>query len=182
MKPATALERAGIFLASLLLSVGLIALLSGFFAGRDAAGVSGQQAVGIQYRDLGHAHRFPGGLRPLYDSNPPTSGAHLPEAVHRQIGPLNNDQLLQALEVGNVVLAYGSATPPRALVQLASSVGGPFQPAVAAAGQAVLLTSRPGTSGVVGLAWTRMVRVSSPTNPLLRQFVQQWLGRGASGG
>ena len=41
MKSATtALERVAIVVASLALSFGLIALLSGFFAGRDQAGVA----------------------------------------------------------------------------------------------------------------------------------------------
>ena len=37
----TALERVAIIVASLVLSVGLIGLLSGFFAGTDPAGMSG---------------------------------------------------------------------------------------------------------------------------------------------
>jgi hypothetical protein len=178
----TAAERVAILLASLALSIGLIGLLSGFFAGRDPAGVSGgAPTVGLKFRDLGHAHLQPGELRPPYDSDPPTSGAHIPEAVLHAVGTLNNDQLLQALEVGDVVVVYGSRQPPAALKALANDVAGSFSTALAAAGQAVILTRRAGTRGVIALAWTRMLRVDSARDPLLKQFAQGFLGRGAGG-
>jgi hypothetical protein len=176
----TALERVAIVVASLALSIGLIAVLSGFFAGRDQAGVSGTtSALGQQFRDLGHAHLQPGDPRPTYDSDPPTSGAHIPEPVLLDDNVLNDDQLLEALEVGDVVIMYGDRTPPARLSGLARSLAGRFSPALAAAGQAVVLARRPGSVGLTGLAWTRMLRVQSASDPLLRQFVLQWLGRGA---
>ncbi len=179
----TALERFAILVASLLLSIGLIGLLSGYFAGRDPAGISGNGAtVGLKFRDLGHAHLSPGELRPAYDSDPPTSGAHVPEAVRGEAQALNNNQLLQALEVGDVVLVYGGSKPPAGLSALANDVAGHFTPALAAAGQAVILDHRPETKGVLGLAWTRMLHVSSSQDPALREFVQSFLGRGAPGG
>jgi hypothetical protein len=176
----TALERVAILVASLVLSVGLIGLLSGFFAGRDPAGITGTRVtVGLKFRDLGHAHLSPGELRPVYDSDPPTSGAHVPEPVRHDAAALNNDQLLQALEVGDVVLAYSGNKPPPGLSALANDVAGPFTPALADAGQAVILDHQSDTKGVVGLAWTRMLRVPSPQDPALREFVQGYLGRGA---
>ncbi len=183
MKLSTALERLAIVLASLALSIGLIALLSGFFAGRDQAGVSGsQEPVGAQFADQGHAHLRPGQPRPRYDSDPPTSGAHVPIPVRRDATKLSDDQLLEALELGNVVIVYGTPVPPAGLQQLARSIAGSFSPALAAAGQAVILARRPGTVGLVGLAWAHMVHVSATNDPLLTQFTQYWLGRGAPGG
>jgi hypothetical protein len=180
--PITALERIAIGVASLALSVGLIAVLSGFFANQDQAGVAGADgAIGQRFPDLGHAHLSPGELRPVYDSDPPTSGAHIPQRMLRTGGPLNNDQLLQALEVGDVVIAYGASQPPAGLRALARSVAGRFTPSLANAGQAVVLARRDGTVGLIGLAWTRMVHVSSPRDPRLQRFAEQWLGRGASG-
>lgn len=182
MKLATnALERVAIVLASLVLSIGLIAVLSGFFAGRDQAGISGgvSTALGQQFPDLGHAHLRPGQRRRSYNSDPPTSGAHIPEPVLIDRNVLNDDQLLEALEVGDVVILYGTARPPPGLESLARSEGGAFTPALAAAGQAVVLAKRPGTTGVLALAWTRMLRVPTATDPLLRQFIRQWLGHGA---
>lgn len=182
MRISTALERLAIVVASLILSVGLIALLSGYFAGKDPAGVSGTASpVGEQFRDLGHAQLQPGQPHPVYDSNPPTSGAHVPEAVRRNQARINDDQLLQALESGDVVIAYAGRRPPAGLVSLADQIAGPFTPSLALAGQAVILARRPGTVGLVGLAWAHQVHVSAPNDSLLREFAQYWLGRGASG-
>jgi Protein of unknown function (DUF3105) len=179
---STTLERVAIVVASLVVSIGLIAVLSGFFAGRDQAGVAGiGNEVGLQFQDLGHAHLRPGDPRPAYDSNPPTSGAHIPEPVLQDQGRSNDDQLLEALEVGDVVIMYGSRKPPAGLEKLADDVAGPFTPSLAAAGQSVIYSRRPGTTGLIALAWTRMLHVSSANDPLLRQFAQQWLGRGAPG-
>lgn len=176
---ATALERLAIVLASLAVSVGLIALLSGFFTGRDQAGIAGASAgPGQAFRDLGHELLRPG-ESPLYDSVPPTSGAHVPEPVTHDAAALNDNQLLQALELGDVVIVYGTPAQPPGLRAFARSVAAPFSRALAAAGQAVILARRPGTGALTGLAWTHMVRVSGPQDPLLREFVQFWLGRGA---
>lgn len=173
-------ERLAIALVSLVLAFGLIAVLSGFFAGRDQPGLSGSQAgPGQTFRDLGHAHLQPGQPRPVYDSSPPTSGPHLPEPVRRQHAVLNDDQLLQALELGDIVIVYDGSTPPSGLPALARAVAGPFSAALAASGQAVILASRPGTRGIVALAWTRMLRVTVPSDSRLRQFAQLWLGAGA---
>jgi hypothetical protein len=178
----TALERVAIVVASLALSFGLIAVLSGFFAGRDQAGVSARiDGPGQAFPDLGHAHLRPGQPRPRYDSDPPTSGAHVPEPVLYDERRLNDDQLLEALELGNVLIMYGGRRPPPALRRLALSVAPPFSPGLAAAGQAVILASRPGTRGLLGLAWAHEISVRGARDPQLRQFVQFWLGRSAPG-
>jgi hypothetical protein len=177
----TWLERLAVVLVALVLAVGLIGILSGFFQSRDQPGVSGNpnDVVGLQFRDLGHAYLVPGAPRPAYDSIPPTSGAHIPAPVTHDAAQLSDDQLLQALELGDVVIVYGSPAPPLGLQALARGVAGPFTPALASAGQAVITARRPGTSGLIGLAWTRMVRVRSPSDPSLRDFASQWLGHGA---
>ncbi|HSC02214.1 MAG TPA: DUF3105 domain-containing protein [Solirubrobacteraceae bacterium] len=176
------LERLAILLASLALSVGLIILLSGFFAGRDKAGVSGTgTGPGQAFADLGHAELRPGQPRPAYDSNPPTSGAHVTRAVGRAGAPLSVDQLLSALQLGDVVILYGGGRPPAGLEQFARSVAPPFSPELAATGDAVILARRPGTAGVLALAWAHMLRVPQASDPALREFVGFWLGRGAPG-
>jgi hypothetical protein len=176
------LEWTAIILVALGIAFGAIALLSGFFAGRDQAGVSGGGTVpGATFRDLGDANLSPGQPHPAYDSNPPTSGAHVPQAVTANGLELNDNQLLQALALGNVVLLYGSASPPPGLQALADSVAGPFSPSLATSGEAVILARRPGIPGVVAAAWTHLVQVSRVDDPLLRAFSQYWLGRGAPG-
>jgi Protein of unknown function (DUF3105) len=175
-------ERIAIGIASLVLSIGLILLLSGYFAGRDQAAVSGgTSGPGQAFSDLGHATLSPGQPRPSYNSNPPTSGPHVTEAVVRDGATLNDDQLLQALQLGNVVIVYGTKQPPAGLSKFASTAAPPFTPALAATGDAVILARRPGTAGLVALAWTHLLRVNSPSDPQLGQFVSFWLGRGASG-
>lgn len=182
MKWTVFLERLAIVVASLALSFGLIALLSGFFAGRDQAGVSvASPPVGAQYPDQGDAQLKPGQQHPPYDSSPPTSGPHVPTPVLRDQTQLSDDQLLTALAAGNVVVMYGTSTPPRSLVAFARQQGGPFSPALAQSGGAVILAHQPGTVGLIGLAWAHMVHVTAATDPLLGQFTQYWLGRGAPG-
>ena len=177
---ARALELTAIGVASLALSVGMIAVLSGFFAGRDQANVSGlTSAPGQTFRDQGHAQLQPTELRPAYDSDPPTSGPHAPEPVLRDGTQLSDDQLLEALQVGDVVIMYGTRAAPPGLTALARAVASPFTPALASAGQAVILARRPGAVGLIALAWTHMLRVSSASDPGLRQFAEFWLGRGA---
>jgi hypothetical protein len=178
----TALERVLVVVVAVVVTIGAIAALSGFFAGRDQAGISGAGGgPGASFPDLGHAHLRPGQLHPVYNSDPPTSGAHVPLPVLRDGAELDDDQLLQALETGNVVIVYGGHRAPAGLSALARSIAGPFSPALAAAGQAVMLARRPGTAGLIGLAWAHEVRVSAPEDPLLGAFAQYWLGRGAPG-
>jgi Protein of unknown function (DUF3105) len=177
------LERIAIVVISFAIAIGVIALLSGgLLAGRDNPGVAARgAAVGVEYRDQGHAHLAPGSRRPVYDSEPPTSGPHVPVPVLHDKAALSDDQLLQALEEGNVVILYGTRAPPPGLKALAARVAAPFTPALAAAGQAVILARRPGLRGLIGLAWTRAIRVAVPRDPRLSGFAELWLGRGASG-
>ena len=44
----------------------------------------------------------------------------------------------------------------------------------------MILADRPGTDGVVALAWRRMLRARGPTDPALEAFADYWLGRGAA--
>jgi Protein of unknown function (DUF3105) len=176
------LERLAILLASLALSVGLIVLVSGFFAGRDQAGVSGTgSGPGQAFTDLGSRVLRPGQPRPAYSSDPPTSGPHVPAAVTREDVPLSDDQLLTALQAGDVVIMYGGARPPAGLEQFARSAAPAFNPSLAATGDAVILASRPRTAGLVALAWAHWLRIQQPSDPQLRNFVGYWLGRGAPG-
>jgi hypothetical protein len=177
------LERTIVGVASLALAAVLIALVSGYFDGRDTGGsVSGALVAGLHFADQGDGTLAPGSPAPRYDSSPPTSGPHVPEPVRAQVSTMNDDQLLSALAAGDVVIAYGSPRPPVGLLPFArSESGGPFSQALAASGLAVLLDHRPGTVGFPALAWTRMLRESVADLPLLTEFVQEWLGRGAHG-
>jgi Protein of unknown function (DUF3105) len=175
------LERVLIVVAALAIAVGVIALLSGgLLAGNDSPGVSGADAgPGVQYQDQGHATLRSGEARPAYDSNPPTSGPHAAAPTARDGSDMTDDELLQALQEGDVVLMYGTRKPPPGLAAVADSVAPPFSPALAASGNAVILAHRPGIEGIVALAWTHMLRSDSADDPALRTFAEDWLGRGA---
>jgi hypothetical protein len=170
--------------AALTIAVALaggIALLV-FFAARDTAPVERSEPAGPgqAFPDLGARHVPPSERgRAQYNSNPPTSGSHVAEPVRRDASVLTDDQILHALETGNVLLVYGGAQPPPGLRALADEAsGGPFDPALAQAGQAVVLARRPGTGGIVALAWRHLLRARSASDPALARFVEYWLGRG----
>jgi hypothetical protein len=180
---ARVIERLAIAVVSLAVAIGLIALLSGFFAGRDQANISGAPAgPGQAFPDQGRGALTTGQPRPRYNSNPPTSGPHIPEPVRHNEARLNDDQILQALELGDVVIVYGARNPPPGLLAVARSLAPRFSPALAAAGQAVILAHRPGNPGLEALAWAHLLNASGPSDPRLRQFAEFWLGRGASAG
>jgi hypothetical protein len=160
-------------------AAGLCAVLIAILASRDSGDVTPASGPGTLEPDRGSKHLGadapPTPASPPDD--PPTSGPHRPIAVKRDATALSEDELLEALHLGDVVLAYGSARPPTALAKLQQDVAGAFDPALAAAGQAVVLDHRPGVKGVIALAWRRELRVSDPADPQLRAFADAWLGQ-----
>ena len=95
-----------------------------------------------------------------------------PSRSRRDATELSEDQLLEALALGNVVIAYDTAEPPAELLALQRDVSGPFDPGLAAAGQAVILARRPGVPGVVGAgvaAQARSVRAGRPAAARVRR-------------
>jgi hypothetical protein len=161
-------------------AAGLVALLL-FFASRDSSTFQGAAGPGQAFPDQGHQHLASAnaGRRFAYDSNPPTSGPHLPLLPAGDARPLSTDELLQALEVGDVALVYGDRRLEPALRRLASNLAGPYSRSLAAAGQAVLLDFQRGQRGVVAVAWRHLLRTSGSADPRLQGFIQFWLGRGA---
>jgi hypothetical protein len=157
-----------------------------FFVARDDAPVGQSErqteitGPGQAFPDLGARHISPAQRgRARYNSDPPTSGPHVAEAIRRDEIVLTTDQVLHALELGNVVLEYGSGAPPPGLKALAEDVsGGPFEPALVSAGQSVILARRPGTKGIVALAWRHLLRAPVADDPELRRFADFWLGQG----
>ncbi len=180
------LRRLGLTLLTVVVALGLVVLLLLFLQGRDRSQLhddtSATDAPGQVFPNQGHAH-LDAGERPSepYASDPPTSGAHAVVAIRRDGARLTDDQLLHALELGDVVLLYGTRTPPAGLPELARRLAGPFDPALAAGGQAIVLGYRPGVDGVVAVAWRHLARTSGVDDPALEEFAAYWLGRGANG-
>jgi len=164
-----------VLIVSAIAVAGLIALLSS----RDRSTFSGPSGSGASVA-AGDDHLPPGTRDPRYATRPPTSGAHVVVPVRRDSVTLSDDQLLSALELGNVVLVYRTSAQAGALRSLATDVAGPFDVALAAAGQAVILDpTRDAPGGVSALAWGHTLTVASPADPALRTFAGYWLGRGA---
>jgi hypothetical protein len=178
-------RRALAVLAGVVLVLGGVVVLQLVLSSRDDAGIDGSGRAagpGELQRDLGSRH-LPAGqhVPPGSLTDPPTSGAHHPRLPTRDEAVLSPDQILHALELGDVILFYRGAHPPAALRRVQEDVSGPFDPEVAAAGQQVILARRAGVDGVVAGAWRRLLRTSDPADPRLREFAEAWIGRGAHG-
>ena len=164
--------------AALLLAAGAAGLML-VFGARDEPGVAAATGPGEVFADQCAEHRRrPKGFR--FRSDPPTSGPHVPVPVRRDGRRLTTDQLLHALELGNVVVTYDGARPPAALRRLQVSVAGRFDPELAAAGQAIVL-ARSDRPGIAALAWRHRLTARSAGDPRLAEFAEHWLGRGFAG-
>ncbi|MEA2154738.1 MAG: hypothetical protein QOE11_878 [Solirubrobacteraceae bacterium] len=79
---------------------------------------------------------------------------------------------------GNVVLLYSDERLTSRLRALAADIGGPPDPALVAAGQAVILQRRPGLRvAVTAVTSARRLEAGDPGDPALRAFAEYWLGR-----
>lgn len=160
------LRRIGLALLTLVVALGGFVLVLLFFEGRDHSQVpqasSGGDVPGQVVSDQRRA-QAPATIRSDRDGT-----------------RLSEDQLLHALELGDVVLLYGTRTPSPELRALQERLSGPFDPVLAANGAAVILAYRPGTDGVTALAWKRVLRAPSASDPALQEFADYWLGRGGN--
>jgi hypothetical protein len=168
-------------LAGAAVAVGALAALVLALSARDDAGVdSPGREPGQAQPDRGARHLPAGEHVPLEGlTDPPTSGAHHPALPARDRGRLDPNEILHALELGNVVLFYASPRPPAPLAALQEELTGPYERDLAAAGQAVLLAARPGSGAVTAAAWRRLLRARRADDPAVREFAEHWLGRGA---
>ena len=160
----------------------VLAILAGalaLLAGRDDAGVDATAGgSGTLEPDHGARHLQPTDHVDRTAGPLPTSGSHHVVGVRADRRALSVDQVLEALELGDVVLTYPGRRPDPALVRVQRRVAGRFDPALAAAGQAVILVRSPGSGPATALAWRRRLRASRPSDPSLERFADAWLGRG----
>ena len=163
-------------IAGVALAVAAVAAVFLIVTGRDDSQVAGPQGPGELQPNRGASHSGPAEVS---GDDPPTSGTHEPRLVTRDRRPITDDQLIHALELGDVVILYDARQPPAALERLQEDVmGGPFDAEVAAAGQAVILARRAGAGPATALAWRRILRADDPSDANLRDFTEFWLGRG----
>ena len=154
-----------ILLVGLVAVVGLVLVI----AGRDNAELS-RDPAGLD-ADRGASHSGSAAA-----DGTPTSGPHQPDLVTRDGRAITNDQLLHAIELGNVVILADTITAP--LRRLQREVAGPFDAEIAAAGQAVILAVREGAGPATAVAWRRSLRAASAADPELLRFVENRLGKG----
>jgi hypothetical protein len=157
------LRRALLVVLGAVLAIAGVAAVALIVSSRDDSQVAGTEG--------------PGEVQPE-GADPPASGPHRDVAITRDRRPISDDQLLQALALGNVVIVYSGSSPPPALARLQEDVAGPFDAELAAAGQAVILARRDGSGPATALAWKRILRADDPADPALREFAEFWLGRG----
>lgn len=157
------MRRALLVALGVVLAVGAVAVGVLVFGSRDDSQLAG-------------AVEGPGQAQPE-GADPPASGDHSDALVTRDRKPLTDDQLVNALALGDVVILYDGARPDPALVKLQKDVAGPFDAELAAAGQAVILAPRQGAGPATALAWKRILR-AGPSDPALHEFAEFWLGRG----
>jgi hypothetical protein len=159
------LRRLGLVAIGVAIAVGGLIALAVAFNARDDAGLSA-------------APEGPGELQSEGGGEWPTSGEHERALVTRDRRELTDDQILTALELGNVVILYDAPDPGANLIRLQREVSGPFDAEVAAAGQAVILARREGAGPATALAWRRVLETPDSGDPALSEFAEAWLGQG----
>ena len=83
-----------------------------------------------------------------------------------------------AVRPGNVVLLHSDERLTLELRRLAERIGGPPDPALRAAGQAVLVEQQPNLDvPVTAVTARRMLEADGPDDPALEAFIEYWLGR-----
>ena len=169
------LERVGGILLGVAALVGVVALLTT----RDRSTFHGPSGPGIQVPDLGNARAAPGSTPTSRGATPPASGPHAPVPVQRDGVRLSADQVLRALELGDVVVVYRSPSAEPVLRALSDAAAAPFSPGLAAAGDALVLDRDPRYRGVTALAWRHVLHARNAADPALGGFVSYWLGLGA---
>jgi len=169
-----------IALLALALALVAVAGLVSALGSNDRSASGGGSGPGRAMADRGHRHLPVGSpATAVAFPEPATSGPHVPAAIPRDGVTLSGDQLLTALEGGDVVVIYGSPGLRIPLQRLASRLGATFSPSLAASGQAVVLDHDPRLgAGVLAVAWRHLQRAAGPEDPGLGSFIEFWLGRG----
>jgi len=85
------------------------------------------------------------------------------------------------LKGGNVVLSFSDPSFAARLRTLSGRLGAPDTPELRAAGQAVVLRRDPKAGGVIARAYAHTLTVVDPADQQLQDFIERWLGQGASG-
>jgi hypothetical protein len=144
------------------------ALVVGYFAYRAVADLPG-----ASYPDLGNAHiQTLGEPHAAYNSDPPTSGPHLPYlapwGVHTE--PIAKELQIHNLEDGGVVVQYSCATPCPDLVDKLKAIVQRYD-------RQVILAPYPGMKTRIALtAWTRLDAFDDFDEARIVKFIRAYRG------
>jgi len=104
--------------------------------------------------------------------------ATVPRSTQSGPGEARPAEAEPAVKAGNVVLLHSDERLTLELRRLAERIGGPPDPALRAAGQAVLVRQQPNLDvPVTAVTARRMLEARGPDDPALEAFVEYWLGR-----
>jgi hypothetical protein len=144
----------------------LVAGVVGYFAYRAAADLPG-----VRYPDQGHRHlQFEAEPHEPYNSDPPTSGPHLPYiapwGVHTR--PIPRELQVHNLEDGGVLVQYNCECPE--VVEQLKKI-------VQSYDRYVILAPYPGMKWRIALtAWTRMDTMDQVDERRIRRFIEAYRG------
>ena len=142
----------------------------------DTTGWPASGHSGPASQALGHTH-VTGPVR--YSVTPPVGGDH--NATWLNCGvydkPVPNENAVHNLEHGAVWITYQPSLPPSEVSQLRAFVGRQtvLSPAAASGSRYMDLTPYPGLPApIVASSWGFQLRLSSPSDPRLQQFVNKF--------
>ena len=144
------------------------AAIVGYFAYR-----AGADLPGIRFEDQGNAHiQMIGEPHAPYNSDPPTSGPHLPYiapwGIHTE--PIARELQVHNLEDGGVVIQYRCATPCPDLVAKLGEIARRYE-------TQVLLAPYPGMRTRIALtAWTRLDAFDAFDEACIVRFIRAYRG------
>jgi hypothetical protein len=129
---------------------------------------------GIQYfTDLSQRHLTKGEYDITYPQSPPVGGAHSPLWLKCQVytQELPKVNVVHSLEHGGVWITYLPSTSPATVTQLDQYQGLNKEYVIVSpyAGQ---------DSPIILTAWGAQLRLSSPTDPRIQEFVKAFAGNG----
>lgn len=99
-------------------------------------------------------------------------------ATTTSTAPAGAEDLLAA---GNVLIRFSRPEFAAPLERLATELGAPDTPELRATGQAVVVRPASDLPGIVAQAQSHELRVATPSDPALQEFVERWLGVGEPG-
>lgn len=131
----------------------------------------------VTYKDLSQRHLGKGEYGISYPQSPPVGGAHSQVWLKCQVytAELPKVNVVHSLEHGGVWITYLPTATPAVVAQLAQLVG--------LNKEYVLVSPYAGQdSPIVLTAWGAQLKVSTPTDPRILEFVRAYAGSGPESG